>query len=579
MRRSSRCLRPVSVRWVAAVMVVALSSVVGVSPAAAVEPSSALPSAAWSGTLRVVSSAAFQIHGTSDWKHSATGSYTNLVPLDTGSFLETSYQAHVNMNFSESWTYPCPDGIGRSLSTSTMSYSGPSTAKVDTSDDEDIQFGVDGTAFEMRDTDEGTFFRPSFAFFAAHSTGSGCGWPPSTGRMGSDALSYQHGHGSHYPDTPLVDNDPNPDHLVGTTTYGLSTIPGGPVWDYSAYSYSITYDLRRVAGALPVANPDPGPGKIYQKQTGLGRVLEFDVLPNDVGDGLSIYAVGGPAGLGTVSAPNGKIRWKLPASGRKPLLGDFTLSYSVKDNRGRVSKHNAQVSVRLYDCMRPYFGATVEVRSRFIFGFGGPWTLGSGPKVCFDGTSVILPKKEPLAVVRKVPPDVVPNTWTSAWSRPEKTYPVKGDPVPGPMQFAVRSEAQDCSGDVLDLPGTSWRAFAKSLVKKYGLDLFKYYDRSVIRKAFEDLDDAAPALCLTFFKANLNTYYSADGSFAVTVQTRVKSPKRLSRVVPPTAFVYMGTATSGAGAGRSYEEDMPATGAGSVGFSCNVYTRCTVVRL
>lgn len=44
----------------------------------------------------------------------------------------------------------------------------------------------------------------------------------------------------------LVDTDPDPLRLVGTTAYDVSTMPGGSGGTgYTDCSYSVTYDLTR----------------------------------------------------------------------------------------------------------------------------------------------------------------------------------------------------------------------------------------------------------------------------------------------------------------------------------------------
>jgi hypothetical protein len=211
-------------------------------PQAVAQPPDLLELGPWAGTIQVESyQAATSVSGqTFEWWF--TGTYNNLVRPVPQRTVEPRYQADVSMRWDERVTGDC-QGSRQVVTQSRFSYSGPSTATVDTFDSVNIQFsGRDGTAFELWDTAEGTYFYPYFASFNAFKTFECSGI---TGRQGADALSYQPSW-QPTPSTPLVDIDPDPDRLVGTTTYDLLTIPGDFArWDYSAYSYKITYDLRR----------------------------------------------------------------------------------------------------------------------------------------------------------------------------------------------------------------------------------------------------------------------------------------------------------------------------------------------
>ena len=56
------------------------------------------------------------------------------------------------------------------------------------------------------------------------------------------------------PAVELVDTYLSPTHLVGRTSFKYSNIPGGPRFDYTAYSYVLDYDLRR--GSIPNVDSD-----------------------------------------------------------------------------------------------------------------------------------------------------------------------------------------------------------------------------------------------------------------------------------------------------------------------------------
>lgn len=192
----------------------------------------------WVGTINVAHQATW---GDSAHRESVdiSGAYSDLVlQLDSGG--RQSYEAGVSVGYEAELFYPCPDTLGL-FHTTSWAFTGSST---DTEDGGGNSLSwYRGTAFELWNRDDGTWFMPYHVSFAGGSGQYHCpAYPGEPGLAGGSGLSYAPV-GLWEPTLPLVDNDPSPTRLVGTTT--LTEPPGGGL-DFDAYSYTITYDLTFV---------------------------------------------------------------------------------------------------------------------------------------------------------------------------------------------------------------------------------------------------------------------------------------------------------------------------------------------
>jgi hypothetical protein len=189
----------------------------------------------WVGTIDVVASESAKF-GEHDRESATVGSFRSLEPVDGAGprGRRTPYHADVAVDWYETITGSCAGGPRQLLTRQDFSYEGPSTIMTD-----DLSFPA-RAAFRLYDEADGTYFHPYFVSFTVPKYFY-CG-TPSVGRQSNGALSYQAGLAPE-PDTPLADEDPDPNRLVGSTTYDLGSIPGGPFYSYTAYQYMITYDL------------------------------------------------------------------------------------------------------------------------------------------------------------------------------------------------------------------------------------------------------------------------------------------------------------------------------------------------
>jgi hypothetical protein len=171
----------------------------------------------------------------------STGSYTEL-ELKTESGDRQSYEADVSVTYADKGYVRCPEALGLNT-TMEWEYTGRSTGTVDGADKE--VFWSDGTAFELWNLEDGTYFQPYQVAFTGlqywHCSAFGEIGPPMW--QGGGTLSYAY-LGEWEPTDPLVDSDPSPTRLVGTTT--LTEPPGGGL-SFISYSYRITYDLTWVS--------------------------------------------------------------------------------------------------------------------------------------------------------------------------------------------------------------------------------------------------------------------------------------------------------------------------------------------
>lgn len=195
----------------------------------------------WTGTMTATSSSKRVIStGPSSsvtWTTSWTGSYSNLRRrADGGPY----YNATVVLDpFSEDTVWVTGDpGCPVTTSEIDYSWSGDSETGPDLP-----TFGL-GYGLTLEDKDDGTWFTPTPFIFNGQMHSVWCGgerWSES----GATALGYR-ADVNVAADGPLVDTDPDPLRLVGTTTYDLGTMPGGSEGSpYTEYSYSVTYDLTR----------------------------------------------------------------------------------------------------------------------------------------------------------------------------------------------------------------------------------------------------------------------------------------------------------------------------------------------
>lgn len=299
-------------RWAAALVVAAVA--VPAAGAARAETAAAAVTGQgyWTGSIEFTISETFLLNGDT-WNFESSASYTNLAPSSNQPWVANDklpYRAEADLTFASTWLRPCAPGfpVARNV-IANWDFTGPSTAQTDARGNF-MSFGEGAVAY-LRDAPDGsTYFTPKKAVFNAPIS-SDC--PLSQpGLSGYSSFSYQHDFILDAP-TPLVDEDPNPDRLTGTTTYDLGTIPGGSQWDYTSYSFTTTYDLTRNSesndadGDGVVDDDDACPG------TPLGTVVDAAGCPPDSdGDGVT-----DPADV----CPNTPQNWPVDPSGC-PLDGD-----------------------------------------------------------------------------------------------------------------------------------------------------------------------------------------------------------------------------------------------------------------
>lgn len=198
----------------------------------------------WVGTVDVAHDAVSILDDgtgtvTARWIDNITGSYRNLeLRLDSGG--RQSYSADVTASVASQTYYRCPlDALSLTFS-STWSYSGSSTA---TESRGQPLTWYRGTAFELWNRPDGTYFMPYHVVFNDGVGQYHCPVATEPGLAGGSGLGYDVA-SMWEPTSPLPDTDPAPAHLVGTTT--LREPPGGGGRNYTSYSYRITYDLTFV---------------------------------------------------------------------------------------------------------------------------------------------------------------------------------------------------------------------------------------------------------------------------------------------------------------------------------------------
>lgn len=247
-----------------AAILIALSlmaaAVGGVQPVAAQsEDAGAL---AWQGTIDVSGDWVDQNDegdSTFRWETAFSGSFDGLHLVessDDGTTRTGRYAADTfAMQFDFSGRASC--GNDAYVWTANKKLSG-STAGNSAQDETYWGFGSD-VAFELIESTDGlVYYHPyhvSFNAFQTYTEGCGSDDPSQhDGLNGFAALAYTFST-SPKADQPLVDNDPDPDRLVGTTTFTMDNPPyEGMVenwswWDLVEYRYAITYDLTRTSSA------------------------------------------------------------------------------------------------------------------------------------------------------------------------------------------------------------------------------------------------------------------------------------------------------------------------------------------
>lgn len=232
---------------VAGLAAAVIAMTLGWAPSSALAaPPDAEPTPAWSGTIRVDSDVVFDVAG-SEVRQQVTGKYGNLTLLgDPEEPTRFDYQADVEVSSAVQWYEGCywAKGAWQKAWSSNWSFSGRSTAEADAAGNYMSFTGGEGAAFELYDVNARTFFQPFYVVHNAMEVYSCAPNPPAL--SGSDALSYHHAHTAESTKA-LVDEDPDPDHLVGTTSFTPQDTDGTSPWNYSKYSYTVTYDLQRTA--------------------------------------------------------------------------------------------------------------------------------------------------------------------------------------------------------------------------------------------------------------------------------------------------------------------------------------------
>lgn len=211
----------------------------------------ALPTAAaadvdvtWQGTLWITA----DMTTTSDLgarRNHGEATYTEIAPtgiVDPDS-ADGSYQAHAEVTFTE--TFDPFDCANYSSTSMTWSFTGPTSSEIDSAGQP--MSWAEAVAFHLGDDDAGhTYLTPhhvtvnGLQHYGCASAGatpahqaSGFGSYDMAGTYGPEAGQW------------LADDNPDPNRLVGTTTW--TTLPtGGAGIDYSSYSFTATYDLTRV---------------------------------------------------------------------------------------------------------------------------------------------------------------------------------------------------------------------------------------------------------------------------------------------------------------------------------------------
>ena len=141
--------------------------------------------------------------------------------------------------------------------------------------------GGGGVVFELIDVDGVTFFVPYHVAFNSKQVWEKC--QPFEALQGASAVSYFFG-GYFEANRPLNDEDPDPDHLVGTTSFTIGDIVNPPT-GYRNYVYTVTYDLSRSADSDGDGRSDAVEGRAAAVDTDGDGVPDYLDLDSD-NDGL-----------------------------------------------------------------------------------------------------------------------------------------------------------------------------------------------------------------------------------------------------------------------------------------------------
>lgn len=229
-------------RLLAFTTVMAIASGILIIPPVADVASAEEVSGAWTGRINVTFS--YSLNGR-DRMGVETGFFSDLagIPASSqGTFNHFNYTAYAAVTFSQTTEFPDPQTAGGICRTEqSWFFTGPSTTPA--VGNTNFWRGSSGYAFELYDLSDGTYFYPKMVGFTSDMD-IFCPSGNTTVEWNNAALSYSAG-GTPSPEEPLADDDPDPNHLVGTTVLGLNNIPGGNGLGYTSYEYTITYDLQR----------------------------------------------------------------------------------------------------------------------------------------------------------------------------------------------------------------------------------------------------------------------------------------------------------------------------------------------
>lgn len=251
MRSTGIQRRTVGARVLAVVLAAALVPVVAVVPQATAAVADLPTTRAatqwgpWHGSMSIASVETIA-RANSTTTRTGKGTYSNLAAA--GAYSpggDNTYRADVTVEMSDKVTVPCEDGGGAATDTSSWMYSGSSEGAVDSADGGAGYIGGYVVRLEDREADQ-VYLTPEFVQFNTTDRYQPC--PPFSSQeltAGNDTLSFYVGFGGQAID-PLIDTDPDPAHLVGTTSWGLANFPTtSPPYTYTAYEFTVTYDLRR----------------------------------------------------------------------------------------------------------------------------------------------------------------------------------------------------------------------------------------------------------------------------------------------------------------------------------------------
>lgn len=190
----------------------------------------------WTGTLSISVSERWH-----DWSKTASTTYSDLTlagAFDQSEVAANGYRAQVSANIRVVAEY-CNE-------LTQGSYTGPSSG-MDEAASQGVGYNHDGVVAQFSDASDGTYFAPNDMWLSTVTSAPGC--PEKNGHGQTGGFNFYHGFygGGEWTTAPLVDTDPNPGHLVGTTVWTMADYPNNiaPWSDYVDYRYSVTYDLTR----------------------------------------------------------------------------------------------------------------------------------------------------------------------------------------------------------------------------------------------------------------------------------------------------------------------------------------------